>query len=45
MHISINFSSNYYKYIYSSDIRKYYYIDKPFKDEQNDLIFKLKKFN
>jgi hypothetical protein len=26
MHIRITFSSNYYKYIYSSDIPKYYYI-------------------
>ena len=26
MHIRITFSSSYYKYIYSSDIPKYYYI-------------------
>ncbi len=26
MHICITFSSSYYKYIYSSDIPKYYYI-------------------
>ena len=26
MHIRINFSSSYYKYIYSSDIPKYYYL-------------------
>ena len=35
MHIRITFSSSGYKYIYSSDIPKYY-LNKSFKEEQND---------
>ncbi len=43
MQISTTFSSNYYKYIYSSDIPKYYYIlDRTFQEEQNDINFKMK---
>jgi hypothetical protein len=35
MHIRINFSSNDYKYIYSSGIHKY--LDRTFKEEQNEV--------
>ena len=40
MHIRITFSSNYYKYIYSSDIPKY--LDRTLKEKPNDINNKMK---
>ena len=44
MHIRITFSSSYYKYIYSSDIHKYYYIFRyrTIKEDENYINFKMK---
>jgi len=36
------FSSSNYKYIYSSDIPKYYYMFRTLKEEKNDINLKMK---
>ena len=44
MHICINFSTSYYKYIYLSDIPKndYIFIDRTFIEKQIDINFRMK---
>ncbi len=42
MHICVTFCSSYYKYTYSSDLLNIItYLDKNFKEEKNDINYKM----